>query len=104
MDPLDLNSYKPLFLKSAGEFLEEIRSNLSSYGKNKDLHRLFHNLKGQTLFMNLKELGQLSLSAEKTMENFINDEVPLDPETKKKLSAIVNEIELSLKKYEDTNS
>ncbi|MBI5127792.1 Hpt domain-containing protein [Candidatus Roizmanbacteria bacterium] len=104
MDPLDLNSYKALFLKSSSGFLKEIKDNLSSNGNNKDLHRLFHNLKGQALFMNLGDTGQLCLTAEKIMEDFINGEIPLDATTKNQLSEIIVKIELSLKKYESINS
>jgi len=104
MDSFDIKSYKTTFLKSANELINNIRLNLSTAGENGELRRFFHNLKGQALFMKLDEIGYISLTGQKLIENYINNKMQLDETAKKTLIEIIDKIDLSLKKYESINS
>lgn len=97
MDSNGINSYTKLFLESANDVLDKIKSNLGSNPEIKEIHRLFHNLKGQSLFMNLKEIGELSFKGEKIMEKIINDKTDLDDTQQSILANLVEDISSLLK-------
>lgn len=105
MDPRGLDSYKELFLKSAEETVLNIYQSLSTSVVDRVLlHRLFHNLKGQVLFMNLIDLGSLCLEGEKILDEIIKNNLVLEDNKKQELLNLINRINLGLKQYENINS
>ncbi len=104
MDPSGLDFYKEVFLNSAEESVFKMNQSLNT--KNVDcilLHRLFHNLKGQVLFMNLNDLGLLCLKGEKKLDEIVKNNLVLEDDTKQELMTLVNKISLDLKQYENIN-
>lgn len=73
MAGINMNSYKDLYLKTAGEHLTTLSNNIVVLKENKNnaialelLHRCSHSLKSQSLIMGYLTLGELA----KTLELF----------------------------------
>lgn len=103
MDYDELKSYKPLFIKSSRELVEKIKQALSTGSDINQIHRFFHNLKGQSFFMNLQEIGDLSLEGEKQIESLIKENKTIEETGKKTLLEFIDKISNELKNYEDNS-
>lgn len=64
MVDFDLKSYTSLYLKNAVEEVETLRGLIREGKDIATMHRLAHSLKGQSYFMNLKEIGDFALQLE----------------------------------------
>ncbi len=66
MDSFDPGSYKSLFIKNAVSYLDRLETLLKAGEKDLiEIRRLFHNVKGQSLFMGYQSIGDLCLKGEK---------------------------------------
>lgn len=104
MDGIVVDKYKDLFFDSVYTLISEIKENLKVKPDLVLLHRLFHNLKGQVLFMNFIKTGELCLKAEKIMEATLEKNDFFNNETKREVESLLEKIILDLKDYEDTYS
>lgn len=103
MNDNGVDMYKKLFLESSFEIIYKIKNNIKTNPDIVLLHRLFHNLKGQTLFMNLVDIGGLCLKGEKLLEQLIQKKMNLDEINKNSLILLLNKVEAALISYENTN-
>ena len=103
MDDSGVGEYRKIFLESSFDIINQIKSNCQSAIDVVLLHRLFHNLKGQILFMNLTDTGGICLKGEKFLEEIIKKKLTVDEKTKNTLIFLLDKIELDLKTYENTN-
>ncbi|MCL4363673.1 Hpt domain-containing protein [Patescibacteria group bacterium] len=99
MDSLGIDDYKPLFLQTARKNLERIRDLLGhSSDDTYELYRLFHTVKGQSLFMGFKEIGEKALQCEITLRSIIDRQQLLSAEQKNDLAKSVDFIFDQLKR------
>lgn len=95
-----MGKYKKLMITSSDKLINEIRDLLNSnqFPNPLLLHRLFHNLKGQVLFMNLTDIGQECFEGEKILGGIVKRKTSIDDSLKKSLIKLLENIDLRLKK------
>lgn len=103
MDDSEVEKYKKLLLISSEKLISQIKEVINTNTDLLLLHRLFHNLKGQILFMDLTEIGGICFKGEKLMEDVIKNKSTIDDPLKETLIFLLEKIERGLKKYENIN-
>lgn len=79
MNPDDLKNFKPLLIKTAGEnlvnvdkYLETLRQNNNDQEAIKNLHIIYHSLKGEFFMVELMNTGALCLKLELVFKKFLD--------------------------------
>lgn len=103
MSPIDLGSYKSIYLKTAKDYVRnmfESRKSLENNPKDKDavnnLHIASHSLKSQSQVMGFTDIANISFSIEKTSNDVLNGLSIVDEKFLAFLRQSVDEINLKI--------
>ncbi len=107
MAPIDLGSYKSIYLKTAREYVDSLLvgcNKLVSDSQNKDavnqVHISSHSLKSQSQVMGFANIAAISANIEKISNDILNGVVQIDNEFLVFLKNSVDELNLKLAQIE----
>ncbi|OGK22307.1 hypothetical protein A2866_05335 [Candidatus Roizmanbacteria bacterium RIFCSPHIGHO2_01_FULL_39_8] len=110
MSPVDLSSYKSLFIKTAKEFIVNLRRNLSFLSQNTnnkeviyEIFRSVHSIKGQCLMMGFPKTAELCKTVEDAFHTINDEKQAFSADMMAIFSDSVNSIEQSLLSIEKNN-
>lgn len=111
MAPVDLGSYKSIYLKTAKEYIDKISASLdtlSSDVSNKEalnnLHISSHSLKSQSQVMGFADIASLCLSIEKISNDALKGIVQLNNESILGIKKEVEELDGILHSAQNDNA
>lgn len=111
MSPVDLSSYKSLFIHTAKEFLENLKKNLNLLQQNTtdktaiyEIFRSAHTIKGQCLTMRYPKTAQLAKTIEDTFHKMNDGTLAFSPDMIPVISKTISSIEQSIHNIEKNNN
>ena len=108
MTPIDLGSYKSIYLKTAKEYidkmsvsLDQLLNDVSNKEALNNLHIASHSLKSQSQVMGYNGIANICLNIEKFSDDALKEEKPLTNEIIANIKSLIDRVRKILKQVQD---
>ena len=106
MTPIDLGSYKSIYLQTAKEYIDKMSVSLEKLENNaldkkalNNLHIASHSLKSQSQVMGFMDIANVCLTIEKISDDVLKENSKLDNEIIANINTLVEEVKEILKPH-----